>query len=230
MTAGPGTELPPPPPTGPSGPPQDEVAAVRPRRDLRLVLLGVALAVVCALLAVWAVNRAGEARQVVVVKQDIRAGDRVEASDLGTTQLRGGDEVNTVRARDLNSLVGKRAVQPMAAGSLVTHDDFAQRITPRAGDVIVPISVVSGQYPASGLQRGDVVRVIVTGGGQTIEGLEPGTAFDGVVLAIGEVDDKGAMTVDVSVASTDAPSAAAASGTGRISIVNVAPGGSGQDG
>ena len=163
MTAGPGTELPPPPPTGPSGPPQDEVAAVRPRRDLRLVLLGVALAVVCALLAVWAVNRAGEARQVVVVKQDIRAGDRVEASDLGTTQLRGGDEVNTVRARDLNSLVGKRAVQPMAAGSLVTHDDFAQRITPRAGDVIVPISVVSGQYPASGLQRGDVVRVIVTG-------------------------------------------------------------------
>ena len=105
MTAGPGTELPPPPPTGPAGPPQDEVAAVRPRRDLRLVLLGVALAVVCALLAVWAVNRAGEARQVVVVKQDIRAGDRVEASDLGTTQLRGGDEVNTVRARDLNSLV-----------------------------------------------------------------------------------------------------------------------------
>ena len=90
MTAGPGTELPPPPPTGPSGPPQDEVAAVRPRRDLRLVLLGVALAVVCALLAVWAVNRAGEARQVVVVKQDPELGREPLTLDEVRSEIIGG--------------------------------------------------------------------------------------------------------------------------------------------
>lgn len=227
MTAGPDTEV----TSRRAVPPaREEVTAVKPRRNLRLVLLGVALAVVFALLAVWAVNRAGEARQVVVVTQDVRAGDRIEASDLGTTQLRGGEDVSTVQARDLNSLVGRRATQSMPSGTLVNDSDFAQRIIPRSGDVIVPVSVTSGQYPASGLQRGDVVRVIVTGGGQSVEGLEPGTAFDGVVLSLGEADEKGAMTVDVSISSTEAPSAAAAAGTGRISIVNVAPGGSGQGG
>ena len=83
---------------------------------------------------------------------------------------------------------------------------------------------------ASGLERGDVVRVVVTGGGQSVEGLEPGTSFDGVVLALGSTGDNGTMTVDVSISSGDAASAAAASGTGRISIINVAPGGTGQEG
>lgn len=226
MTAAPQTEVPAPP----SGPPaREEVGAVKPRRNMRLVLLGVALAVVFALLAVWAVNRAGEAHSVVIVKEDIRAGDEIQAADLSTTQLRGADDVSTVDAGKLASLVGKRAVQNMPAGTLVAESDFEQRITPRSGDVIVPIAVTSGQYPSSGLQRGDVVRVVVTGGGQTIEGLEPGTAFDGVVLSLGGTDDKGAMTVDVSISSSDAPSAAAASGTGRIAIINVAPGGTGSE-
>lgn len=223
MTAGPSTEAATPPA-------RDEVTAVKPRRNLRLVLVGVALAVVFALLAVWAVNRAGEARSVVIVTNDVRAGDEIQPSDLGTTQLRGGDDVQTVGSTKLASLVGKRAARPMPAGTLVTESDVEQRIAPRSGDVIVPIAVTEGQYPSSGLQGGDVVRVIVTGGGQSIEGLEPGTAFDGVVLALGQADEKGTMTVDVSISSSEAPSAAAASGTGRISIVNVAPGGSGQDG
>lgn len=226
MTAAPETAAPA-PPAGPVAP--EQVGPVKPRRNMRLVLLGVALAVVFALLAVWAVNRAGEAHSVVIVKEDIRAGDEIQAADLSTTQLRGADGVSTVAAGKLTSLVGKRAVQDMPAGTLVAESDFEQRITPRSGDVIVPVSVTRGQYPSSGLQRGDVVRVVVTGGGQTIEGLEPGTSFDGVVLSLGDADDKGAMTVDVSIASDDAPSAAAASGTGRIAIINVAPGGTGSE-
>lgn len=227
MTVGPQIEASA-PPAGPSAP--EQVGAVKPRRNMRLVLLGVALAVVFALLAVWAVNRAGEARSVVVAIHDVRAGDRIESSDLATTQLRGGDEVQTVPGSKLSSLVGKRAVQSMPSGSLVSESDFANRITPRSGDAVVPIPVTSGQYPASGLQRGDVIRVVVTGGGQSVEGLEPGTTFNGVVLALGDADEKGTMTVDVSISTTDAPSAAAAAGTGRISIINVAPGGTGQDG
>ena len=227
MTAAPSIEAPAPPAGGAA---RDEVTAIKPRRNMRLVLLGVALAVVFALLAVWAVNRAGEARSVVVVVKDIRAGDQIASSDLATTQLRGGDDVQTVPSSKLNSLIGKRAEQGMPAGTLVTESDFENRITPRSGDAIVPIAVTSGQFPASGLQRGDVVRVVVTGGGQNIEGLEPGTAFSGVILALGDPDDQGGMTVDVSIASADAPSAAAAAGTGRIAIINVAPGGTGQDG
>ena len=173
---------------------------------------------------------AGASRGVVVVIHDVRAGDRIESSDLATTQLRGGDEVQTVPGSKLSSLVGKRAVQSMPSGSLVSESDFANRITPRSGDAVVPIPVTSGQYPASGLQRGDVIRVVVTGGGQSVEGLEPGTTFNGVVLALGDADEKGTMTVDVSISTTDAPSAAAAAGTGRISIINVAPGGTGEDG
>lgn len=227
MTAAPQTEVPAPP----SGPPaREEVAAVKPRRNMRLVLLGIALAVIFALLAVWAVNRAGEARSVVVVANDVRAGDEIKASDLATTRLRGGEDVRTVPASRLDSLVGRRAMQALPAGSLVTENNFEQRISPRSGDVIVPIAVTAGQYPASGLERGDVVRVVVTGGGQSVEGLEPGTSFDGVVLALGPQGDNGTMTVDVSISSGDAASAAAASGTGRISIINVAPGGTGQEG
>ncbi|QNF93329.1 SAF domain-containing protein [Janibacter sp. YB324] len=218
-----------------AGPPvtrsaSEQVSAVKPRRNMRLVLLGVAMAVVFALLAVWAVNRAGEARSVVVVTKDVQAGDQLRASDLATTQIRGGEDVSTVSGQDLGSLVGRRTTRALPAGTLVDEASFVQRITPRSGDAIVPISVTSAQYPASGLERGDTVRVVVTGGGQSIEGLEPGTAFTGVVLSLGEPDEKGSMTVDVSIASGDAPSAAAAAGTGRVAILNVAPGGTGATG
>lgn len=214
----------------PKRPAPEQVVAVKPRRNMRLVLLGIALAVIFALLAVWAVNRAGAARSVVVVSKDVEAGDQIAASDLSTTQVRGGESLSTVPADHLESIVGMRASHPMPAGTLVNDEAFQRRVTPRSGEVLVPVQVKTGQYPASGLESGDSVRVVVTGGGQSLEGLEPGSAFNGVVLSVGELDESGAMTVDVSISSKYATSAAAAAGTGRISILNAAPGGSGGDG
>ena len=218
-------------PGGGAAPPvaAQEVEPVKPRRNMRLVLLGVALAVVFALLAVWAVNRAGESRSVVVVAKDIAAGDRVSASDLGRTTIRGGEDLSTVPGNDLRSLVGRRAARPLPAGSLVNEEAFARRVVPRSGDVIVPVRVGPGRYPASGLAQGDRVRVVVTGG-QSSEELAPGTSFPGVVLAVGSKDAKGAMTVDVSIGSGDADLAAAAAGGGDVVIVNAAPGGTGLEG
>lgn len=209
--------------TGPTSP-----APVKPRRNARAMLLGVVVAIICGLLAVWAVNRAGTTRSVVVVTNDIAAGDQVTEKDLGTTQVNGGEELTTVPGDALRSLVGRRANTAIPAGSLANDNAFVNRLAPRDGDVILGVALAPGQLPHTGLQNGDVVRIVLTApdsaSKSTPAAADPITA---VVLAVGDSDRNGRRLVDLSVPNGDADRAAKAAGTEKIAVLNVAPGGTG---
>ncbi len=109
--------------------------------------------------------------------------------------------------------------------SLANESAFTTRVTARSGHVILGVLVAPGQYPETGLQKGDVVRLV-----PTADAKDPGAAGDSVgavVLAVGKADSDGQRTVDLSVANADADMAAKAAGTEKVAILNVAPGGTG---
>jgi hypothetical protein len=205
------------------GPVVDPAPHVKTRWNRRLLLIGILLALLCGLAAYWAVNRASTPRSVVVVTKDIAAGDVITEDALGTTLVTGGENLTTTPEGQLRDLVGERASVPMPAGSLATKAMTIPRISPREGQAIVGVALSPGQYPTSGLQRGDAVRLVVTGGGQSIKELPPGKAFTATVLAVGDVDNNGRRTVDLSIGTSDADLAAAAAGTEKVAIVNVLP-------
>lgn len=202
-------------------------APVKTRWNRRLLLVGTLIALLCGVLAYWAIGQASTPRSVVVVAKDIAAGDVIEQGDLGTTTVSGGSDLTTLSAEQLPSLVGERAAVSMPAGTLANRELTMSRVVPREGQVIVGVALAPGQYPASGLKRGDEVRLVVTGGGQSIKTLPAGKAFSGTVLAVGDVAENGKVTVDLSIGAGEGDLAAAAAGTERIAVVNVAPVGAG---
>lgn len=205
--------------TGPS--------VIKPRRDVRLIAIGVVLAVICALVAAWLVNRSGSSTSVVVVSKDLQPGERIEAEDLTTTNIVGKPSVQVIRATEMGGIVGIPVSGDTPAGTLLNRGMLLEDgVKPRVGELIVAVPVTPGQYPASGLRPGDQVRLIVTGGGSQIKGINPGTAWKAQVLLVGEPDANGARTVDLSIADQDADRAAAASGSGSLTIAVVTPVGS----
>lgn len=201
--------------------------AVKPRRNMRLLATGLVLAVICALIAAWLVNRSGASTSVVVVSQDLKPGERIEANDLTTTNIIGKPSLQVIRAEEMNGLVGTRVSGSTPSGSLLNRGMLIESgVKPRTGDLIVAIPVTPGQYPASGLRAGDQVRLVATGGGTQIKGIDPGQSWEGQVLLVGEPDANGARTVDLSIPEGSATKAAAASGGGSLTIAVVTPAGS----
>lgn len=196
---------------------------VRPRRNLRLVALGLVLATLCALAAAYLANRAGTPVPTLVVKNDVAAGEKITRQDLGVVQLTGANGLDTLRPADADRLVGKRAAGPIPAGSLANPNSVVAALAPRAGDNLVGIGLKPGQMPSSGLRAGDQVRAVVTAGGQAVSGAEPGTSWNAWVMAVGAPDQDGRRTVDLSISTADAPAVAAAAGAGTVSLILVTP-------
>lgn len=209
-------------PSAPAAP-----AASKPRRNTRMLLLGAVLALLCGLAAVWAVNRAGTPTSVVVLTNDITAGQQVTSKDLGTTKITGGEGLDTVPQSRMRSLVGERASTDLSAGSLASEDAFQPRVAPRSGDAIVGVALKVGQYPQTGLEHGDRVRLVLGKADAASEGSTEQTSVDAVVLSVGGADENSRIVVDFSVPNADADQTARAASGEQVTVINVAPGGTG---
>lgn len=217
------------PQTKTPGPPATAAAPApsKPRRNIRMLLLGVVLALLCGLAAVWAVNRAGTPTSVVILTNDVAAGQQVTSQDLGTTTITGGEGLSTIPKSHMGSLVGQRASTDLSAGSLASESAFQSRVTPRDGDVIVGVPLKSGQYPHTGLRHGDVVRLVLGKPDKAGEGSTEQTSVSAVVLSVGEPDKNSSIVVDFSVPNAEADQAARAANSQQVTVVNVAPDGTG---
>lgn len=215
-----------------SGPPPAAAAPApsKPRRNIRMLLLGVVLALLCGLAAVWAVNRAGTPTSVVILTNDVAAGQQITSQDLGTTNITGGEGLSTVPKSRMRSLVGERASTDLSAGSLASEDAFQSRVTPRNGDAIVGVALKVGQYPQTGLQHGDRVRLVLGKADTDSEGSAKPDSVNAVVLSVGEPNKNSRIVVDFSVPNADADQAARAASSEQVTVVNVAPGGTGSSG
>lgn len=138
----------------------------RPALAALAVLLIVGGATIAAILAL----RADERVAVLMVERTIGAGERIEESDLSSTQV-ASEGMLLIPSSQLDQVVGRHALVRIQSGQLLDTSMTAQTSMLTEGNAAVGVSLPVGRYPASGLLSGDVVDVVAVdteGGGEVV--------------------------------------------------------------
>lgn len=200
---------------------QPPATVVKTHRSRRTIALAVALIALCAVLGWWAFSQATHTSSVVAMRSTVRAGEVVQASDLGTVNINDNSGLDTVPASQMSTLIGKRAQVDLAAGGVVSSASVADSSIPGKGSSVVGISLKAGMAPASNLTVGSPVRVVFLPAAQ---GQAQGEAtsqapVSGSIVNLGSNLDASANQLDVLVPAEDAPAIQTAAAQGRIAVL-----------
>lgn len=131
------------------------------------VLLIVGGAAIAGLLAI----RMDDRVPVVVAARDIPLGAEITQDMLTTTQV-ASDLDTLVPESQMSQLVGKQATKQVFAGELITAPVLYERAGGWLveGNVAVGASLAPGRMPATGLEMGDIVKLVrvVDGSGEVL--------------------------------------------------------------
>src|SRR6185312_4575962 len=152
------------------------------------------------------------------------AGSVVTANDVGTTTVAGAQGVHVIPARQLSQVVGLVAATALRPGTLLAPSELTSKLTPGAGQELVPVAVKPSGIPASGLVPGDQVLAVATPatGGSNGSAAAPALTqpVPAVVQAVDTVADQdGFDVVDLLVSASDGPAVAQQAATGQIALV-----------
>lgn len=201
------------------------------RRRLPFVALGGLLVVACVLGFAAATARLGHRVPVLAAAQALAAGQRIEASDLTQASTADDPTLGLIPAGEASSVVGRTAVVPLLAGTLLTRRLIGEAAFPPPGTVVASLALKPGQYP-QGLAAGAHVAVFLsTGTTSTTSSGGPGATggssspmrVSAVVVGVDpRGDGQGATVVTVLVSAADAGRVA---GAGSVVLMQTAPGG-----
>jgi hypothetical protein len=205
-----------------------------PRRGRRLPYLAVGglLVVVCVLSYAYLAVRLGDRVPVLAVARPVAAGQVFTAADL--TQLPAADDPATglIPASQASQVVGRTAVVPLLAGTLLTRSLVGDAAYPPAGQVVASLALKPGQYP-QGLAVGAHVSVFVTvppnsAPSSAPSSTAPATAPDQLGAVVVGVDlggdGQGNTVVTLLLAGTDAGRLAGAGST-NVVLMQTSPAG-----
>lgn len=117
---------------------------------------------------------------VLVVTNDVKRGQVLEASDFGAITLTSSDDIELVRASALQDAVGLRATVDIAAGTPLTPAQLDSVDPLAVGEGLVGLTIAPGDAPAD-LDVGDSVRLL------TVTRLADGSTSPAVEAASVEV-------------------------------------------
>ena len=117
---------------------------------------------------------------VLVVTNDVKRGQVLEASDFGAITLTSSDDIELVRASALQDAIGLRATVDIAAGTPLTPAQLDSVDSLAVGEGLVGLTVAPGDAPAD-LDVGDSVRLL------TVTRLADGSTSPAVEAASVEV-------------------------------------------
>jgi SAF domain len=168
----------------------------------------------------------GDRVQVLAVARAVAAGKVFTAADLTQVSATRDPSVPLIAASQVSQVVGRTAVVPLLAGTLLTPAVVGEAAFPPAGQVTASLAVKPGQYP-QGLAAGARVAVYVSTGpsngvGQSAPAGSTGEAstparLSAVVLGVDLAGDgQGSTVVTLLVDSADAARLAAAPGGGVV--------------
>lgn len=197
-----------------ASPPVPETTKLQ-RRPSAVVL---ALVLVClgGLTGLWLWTSSSAATEVVAVRSPVERGQLIVPEDLTTVRVTLDPALRTVPASGLESLVGKRAVTDLAAGTLVAPEQVSDAVVPGAGMAVVAVPIAPGLIPTEPLKAGDTVR-LVQAPAQGVEVTAPPAEITGTVLNVTPGDTE--TVVDVLVADNRAGELAARAASGDLALV-----------
>lgn len=211
-------------------PPAGQPLRTRSRRG-GMVAGGVLLVLVCGVLAGVLYVRAGGKVSVIVTARSVPVGQVIERADLTTAQI-ASDSIPAYAGAHMSEVVGKTTTVGLVTGEIVSPAMLSTGSGLPAGSAVVGVAVKPGQLPASGLNPGDVVMVVLLsptsaagnatanngGGGAASVLTDHAPVVDSATLPAGAGE-----VVSVQVPRADAAALAAASSAGLVALVKVQP-------
>lgn len=209
---------PPPSPTQTQAEPA-ATARVKARRRPWVFALMAALVAAGALGTAFAFTSVNDTQEVLVVANDIKRGETIEAGDLTVVRVSVDPALTPVPGSQRAELQGSRAAVDLWAGTLLTEQAVTDSLVPGEGESLVGISLTPAQMPSEPLYGGDAVRIVTTPGDQGEVTDEEPVTIEAVVVGVSRVEETGETVVDVSVPEREAADLAARAATGRVALV-----------
>ena len=132
------------------------------QRRLPEVLVGLAIVGVAALAAVLWSASATTGEDVLALRNPLAPGQVVTFEDLRTVEITRPQDVPVLASTASSEVIGRRALAPMAPGTLVVPEQFASTPPVEAGRAVVGLALSAGEYPTGRLTPGDQVAVVLT--------------------------------------------------------------------
>ena len=192
------------------------------RRSPRWIALGVVAICLGGLLSYAVYARVSTETRVLALSTTRYRGEVVQAADLTTVTLHGVPPGPTVAAADEASVVGRRAVFDLPAGTLVAPTSVADAAMPDTGSSVVGLRLETGRVPASLLVPSAPVRIVAlpppangSGGSDALAG----KTYAGRVIGSSQGADGTSTNVDVEVDAGQAPTIASLGAQDRVALV-----------
>jgi hypothetical protein len=185
-----------------------------------LVTLGSALAFV----VLW--MNAGDRKPVLAMKNDVAAGQIIEADDLKVVRVSADSGVALVASSASDDVVGQPATTSLLAGSLLVADAVGSDDGLAQGTTVIAIPVPRTEIPSDDLETGDRLVLYRTPGGSGDAGTGTDVIGSGRVFSVDEGDDGSTSDIRVSVTVDEglAPEIASAVAQDQIYLAKAATG------
>jgi hypothetical protein len=185
-----------------------------------LVTLGSALAFV----VLW--MNAGDRKPVLALKNDVAAGQIIEADDLKVVRVSADSGVALVASSASDDVVGQPATTNLLAGSLLVADAVGSDDGLAQGTTVIAIPVPRTEIPSDDLETGDRLVLYRTPGGSGDAGTGTDVIGSGRVFSVDEGDDGSTSDIRVSVTVDEglAPEIASAVAQDQIYLAKAATG------
>jgi SAF domain-containing protein len=155
---------------------------------------------------------------VVSVAPNVYRGEVIETSDLTTITLQGSTIPQAVPARDLATVVGRRAATDLVAGSVLVASAVTDETIPATGRAVVGLKLSAGRTPTSLLLPSSAVRLVALPPENGTDKLT-GDAFTARVIDQSNGADGTSILVNVDVAADQAATIAQLAAQDRIALV-----------
>jgi SAF domain len=128
----------------------------------KVMASGVAVVIVGALMGALAMGSGRDSHRVLVAARPIDAGDVVATADLRSIEVSGPPSFAATSPKQINALLGKVALSPIAQGAIITSDQVRNRQSAPPGSALVGVVLDPGALPTPDLRYGDLVEVMVS--------------------------------------------------------------------
>ena len=190
--------------------------AVRPRRNLRWILIGVLAICLGGLGSAVLYSSVSNATTVLKVNRTIYRGEVIGAADLGPVSLGTHLGLETVPAERAPELVGKTALTDLPNGSLLVPTAIGEAEVQR-GYSRLGLRLTPGQVPVSPLPSGTPVVLVPIAAAN--DGEESGGSFKATVSVAPAMLADGNTSIEVTVADADSDQVARLAAAGRLVVV-----------
>jgi hypothetical protein len=188
------------------------------RRNPKWIALGIVALCLGGLLSYMIYARVATETTVVSVAQTVYRGEVIETSDLTTITLQGSTIPQAVPARDLSTVVGRRAATDLVAGSVLVASAVTDETIPATGRAVVGLKLSAGRTPTSLLLPSSAVRLVALPPENGTDKLT-GDTFTARVIDQGGGADGTSILVNVDVAADQAATIAQLAAQDRIALV-----------